>query len=223
MNEKIVRKRVASLKPSPENGCLYDKNDADIQEFSRKFDITKMDPLVVTLDNFIVSGHRRHAVLTLRGTVLVNCRVLTLRRSDMAKAASLALLRDYNRHRDKTVAEKVRETLVDLNPDDAYQALRTSRLKSVNAAAHNGIEILEIEGEKRRYDLSDDKAEHVKYVLQIVEERRRYWPLSVRGVHYPLLNFKFIRGYYWPRKHEPDHGTRRTLYYKNDQGSYDST
>jgi hypothetical protein len=221
--EKITRKRVASLRPSPENGHLYDRNDKDIQEFNQKFDIKKMDPLVVTQDNFIVSGHRRHAVLTLRGTVLVNCRVLPLRRGDTPKDEYVALLRDYNRHRDKTVAEKVRETLVDVDPDQAYLALRTSRFDSVYGAELNGVEVLEIEGSKRRYGISDDKADHVKYVLQIVEERRPYWPLSVRGVHYPLLNYQFVRGYYWPRKHEPDHGIKRTLYYKNDQGSYDAT
>jgi hypothetical protein len=221
--EKVTRKRVASLRPSPENGHLYDRKDEDIEEFNRVFDIKKMDPLVVTRDNYIVSGHRRHAVLALRGTVLVNCRVLPLRRSDTPRDEYIALLRDYNRHRDKTAGEKIRETLVDVDPDDAYEALRVSRVKSVHAPYFNGVEILEVEGSKRRYEISDDKADHVRYVLQVVEERRPYWPLSVRGVHYPLLNFEFVRGYYWPRKSEPDHGTRRTLYYKNDQGSYDAT
>jgi hypothetical protein len=221
--DKIVRKRVASLKPSPENRDLYDRNDEDIQEFARRFDPGKMDPLVVTLDNYIVSGHRRHAVLTRRGTVLCNCRVLPRRRGDMPTDEYIALLRDYNRQRDKTAAEKVREALVDVDPDEAHENLLMSRLKSVHAAWGNGVEILEVEGSKRRYEISEKKADHVKYILQIVEERKPYWPLTVRGVHYPLLNFEFIRGYYWPRQSEADHGTRRTLYYRNDQGSYDAT
>jgi hypothetical protein len=65
--------------------------------------------------------------------------------------------------------------------------------------------------------------EHVKYALQVIEERRPYWPLSVRGVHYPLLNFKFIRGYLWPHRGKPGFGTRQTLYYANDAGSYAAT
>jgi hypothetical protein len=222
--ERIIRKRVGSLKPSPENERLYDRNDGDIREFAQRIKAEGLlEPLVVTADNFLVSGHRRHAALTLLGQKFVPCRVLPVRRADMDPDAYLALLRRFNRQREKTVAEKVRETLVDVDPDAAHQALRTSRLKSVYAAEHNGLEILKIEGRKRRYDFSEDKAEHIRYALQIIDERRPYWPLSVRGVHYPLLNYTFVRGYYWPRKHEPDHGTRRTLYYQNDQGSYDAT
>jgi hypothetical protein len=52
-------------------------------------------------------------------------------------------------------------------------------------------------GKKKRYEVSDDKAEHKKLVIQILNERRGYWPLTVRGVHYPLLNHDFIRGYYF--------------------------
>jgi hypothetical protein len=135
----------------------------------------------------------------------------------------LALLRAYNQQRHKTVAEQVREELVDINPDEAHERLRQQRRRSIYAAERNGVMALDIEGTKKRYQISDDKAEHVKYILKIVEERRDYWPLSVRGVHYPLLNFDFIRGYYWPRQHEPGHGTKRELKYKNDDGSYDAT
>jgi hypothetical protein len=47
---------------------------------------------------------------------------------------------------------------------------------SAHAALYNGVEILEVEGSKRRYEISDDKAEHVKYVLQVVKDRKEYWP-----------------------------------------------
>lgn len=222
--EKITRKRVASLKPSPENGCLYDQNDADIYEFAKRLEAEGLlEPLVVTLDNYIVSGHRRHAALSLLKRVLVNCRVLAIRRSDIDKDEYTALLRRHNRQREKSAAEKVREELVDVDPDDAYDQLRLSRFKSIDAALYNGVETVQVEGAMRRYEFSEDKADHIKHVLQVLEERRDYWPLSVRGMHYPLLNFNFIRGYYWPRKDKPDHGTRRTLYYRNDDGSYDAT
>jgi hypothetical protein len=82
---------------------------------------------------------------------------------------------------------------------------------------------LKTEGRKRRCRISDDKAEHVKHILQIVRGRRDYWPLSVRGVHYPLLNYDFVRGFYWPKRSEPGHGTARELRYRNDDGSYQAT
>src|SRR5262249_52280642 len=42
-------------------------------------------------------------------------------------------------------------------------------------------------------------------------DRKDYWPLSVRGVHYALLNYEFLRNI--PRK----------IVYKNDDGSYGTT
>jgi hypothetical protein len=61
---RIVRKRVASLRPSPENLSLYRPtgDDPDIQRLAES--IAKnglLEPLVVTEDRYIVSGHRRHA------------------------------------------------------------------------------------------------------------------------------------------------------------------
>jgi hypothetical protein len=42
-------------------------------------------------------------------------------------------------------------------------------------------------------------------------------------VHYALLNFNFVRGYYWPKRSDPDFGQRRTLRYENDTYSYQAT
>jgi len=223
--DRVVRKLLSSLKPSPENDTLYDRNDAAIVELAGKLAAAeRVDPLVVTADNYIVSGHRRYAAYTRLGRVKVQCQVLSKKRSDYTRDEYVKLLREYNRQRDKSVAEKVRETMVDLDTDDAYRSLRASRDKSVNAAAHNGMRPIAIEGSKRRSEISEDKADHVKYILQVVNERKAYWPLSVRGVHYPLLNFPFIRGYYHPKKKDPDYGNGpRTLWYANDDGSYDAT
>jgi hypothetical protein len=37
------------------------------------------------------------------------------------------------------------------------------------------------------------------------------------------LSFKFIRGYLWPKKGKPGHGTRQTLWYANNAESYKAT
>jgi hypothetical protein len=220
-----VRKRVLSLKQSPENSVLYRPvdDDPDIDKLAASIEKYGCDPLVITADRFIVSGHRRHAALQRNGQEFVRCRVLPQRRDAMTKDDYVALLRAYNHQRNKTVAEQVREELVDVNPEEAHRRLRELRNKSIRTPERNGVEILEIEGTKRRFNISADKAEHVKYILQIVEDRREYWPLSVRGVHYPLLNYDFIRGYYWPRTNEAGHGTRQELRYRNDDNSYQAT
>jgi ParB-like chromosome segregation protein Spo0J len=222
---RIVRKRVPSLKPSPENELLYRSlaDDPDIGKLAASIRKNGCDPLVLTADGYIVSGHRRHAALLRIGQEFVRCRVLPQRRDSMTTEEHVALLRAYNHQRDKTVAEQVREELVDIDPEEAHRRLRELRDKSINRPERNGVRALEIEGVKKRYNISEDKADHVKYILKIVEERKDYWPLSVRGVHYALLNYDFIRGYYWPKRNEPGHGTKRELRYRNDDNSYEAT
>jgi hypothetical protein len=224
---KVTRKRVASLLPSPENERLYRavEDDPDIVALAKSIKLNGLnEPLIVTADNYIVSGHRRRAALERIGQVWVPCRVLPVRRDSMPTDRYIALLRDHNRQRNKTVAEQLHEEVVDIDPEQAHLRLRERRLKSVYAPEYNGVQVLQIEGDKRRYNISEDKADHVKYINKIVfEERRKYWPLSVRGVHYPLLNFKFIRGYYWPPEGKPGHGAKRTLWYANDDNSYQAT
>lgn len=223
---KTVRKRVASLIPSPENQELYRPVDGDrqIDNLMERIKRNGCDPLTITIDNFIVSGHRRHEALERLGQQFVECRVIAKRRRDFTKSEFIQLLVDYNEQRRKSIAEQIREEMVNIDPEQAYQSLCDQRRKSIYAPESNGIEMLAIEGTKKRYKISDDKAEHVRYVKQVVfNDRRDYWPLSVRGVHYPLLNYSFVRGYYWPRRNEVDHGTRRTLMYQNDDGSYDAT
>ena len=178
----------------------------------------------MTLDNYVVSGHRRLVALQRNGQDWVLCIVMPVRRDSMSKDEYVTMLRKYNLRRPLSVAEQVCEEIIDMNAEDAHRRLCVLRDKSIHAPERNGVATLKIGGRKRRYEISDDKAEHVKYIKQIVfEDRRRYWPLTSRGVHYPLLNFNFIRGYYWPKRDEPGHGTRQPLRYRNDDGSYDAT
>jgi hypothetical protein len=226
--EDLVRKRVSSLKPSPENALLYanpDSDDPQIVKLASAIAKNGCDPLVITADNYIISGHRRHVALTRLGQTFVRCRVLPVERRSMPTDQYVALIREFNHQRHKSVAEQVREELVDIKPEDAYTELRRSRERSIRAAEHNGVRPLEIEGAKVRYAISEQKADHVKYVKQVVfTDRRPYWPLSVRGVHYPLLNYKFIRGVYHPRRKDADFGgPPRELPYLNDDDSYGAT
>jgi hypothetical protein len=209
----IVRKRVASLKPSPENATLYDADDPEeIAMLAASIKGNGCAALFITRDNYIVSGHRRHAALLLNGQVWINCHVLDVRRDQMNRDEFIALLRDHNRQRHKSVAEQVRETLVDVDRDQAYANLRERRVKSIYAPEFNGIELVEIEGSKRRFNISAEKAEHVRNIKQVVfVDLRDYWPLSARGIHYPLLNYPFLRN------------TRLQLPYRNDDHSYDAT
>jgi ParB-like chromosome segregation protein Spo0J len=148
---------------------LYRPIDLDDPAIIQLADAIKRNgcvPLVITQDKFIVSGHRRHAALMRLEQEYVRCEVLPVCRDSMSKDDFIRLLHAHNIQRAKNLAEQIREELVNVNPDDAYDRLRKSRDKSVYAAERNGVEILTIEGEKKRSQISDDKAYHVKYIQQ---------------------------------------------------------
>ncbi len=215
-NYKVVRKRLSSIKPSPENLRLYnpiDEADPDIVKLAESIKKRGLnEALIITADGFIVSGHRRYVALKRIGQIIVPCRVLPVRRREMTTDEYIALLREHNRQRHKSVAEQVREELVDIDPEAAHRRLQALRDKSVYAFERNHVPTLAIEGVKVRHGISPQKADHVRLIKKIVfEDRRKYWPLSVRGVHYPLLNYKFYRN------------TRSKLRYKNDPNSYQAT
>jgi hypothetical protein len=179
--------------------------------------------MIVTADNYIVSGHRRHPALLLNGQTFARCIRLAVKRSDMSTDEYVKLLRAHNRQREKTADEKVREELLDVN-QQAVDALYHRRRELLERPSQNGVQQLSIEGSKQRYEISDEKAEHVRHIMEIIEEREDYWPLSDRGVHYPLLNYNFVRGYYHPRRSDEDWGgPPRALLYKNDRQSYQAT
>ena len=195
---RTVRKRVASLRPSPENEQLYrpvDPNDPEIVDLAASIEREGLhEPLVVTADRYIVSGHRRMAALQVAGQKQAPCRVLDVKRVDLTRDQFIAMLRDHNRQRNKSAAEAIRESLVDVDPDRAAGNLRRRRRQSLERYIENGAATFNLDGNKKRAKISSQKADHVKFVKQVVfKDRREYWPLSVRAIHYALLNYQFLR------------------------------
>ncbi|WP_425400174.1 ParB N-terminal domain-containing protein [Aeoliella sp.] len=211
---RTTRKRVASLEPSPENELLYhpvDPDDPEIVELAKSIKREGLhNHLIVTKDNYIVSGHRRYAALVRIGQVMVTCKVMDRRRADMTQDEFVALLRDHNRQRHKSAAEQIRETLVDIDPGEACELLWDRR--KLEAEPTDDSLAIAIEGKSKRHCISDQKSDHVKHILKVVNtDRRKYWPLSNRTVHYALLNHEFQRN------------TKQALAYRNDRQSYAAT
>jgi ParB-like chromosome segregation protein Spo0J len=124
---EAVRKRVSSLKPSPENLQLYRAIDPDDPDNIRLDKSIKsrglFEPLIITLDNYVVAGHRRLTSLLRIGQRIAPCRRLNVRRDSISADEYIALLREHNVQRSKSVAEQIREELVDVDPDDAHADL----------------------------------------------------------------------------------------------------
>jgi hypothetical protein len=194
------------LSPSIENTQLYADTEESLNAFAehiRRDGV--LEPLVITADNYVVSGHRRRSAAVRAGLKAVPCRQLPKKKSEFGRDQYIALLREFNRQRSKTIDEIIRETLVDANPEVAYTALVQSRERK----ARNGIGVFEIIGEKHRAEISDAKRPMLEAVKKVIEDRKEFWPLTDRGVHYPLLNDPPLR-----------HAKKPDSTYRNNRNCY---
>jgi hypothetical protein len=177
-----------AVRPSPENDRLYrpvDPADPEVRALAKSVgERGVLEPLVVTADHFILSGHRRHAAARLAGLGEVPCRVLDVCRGDGTGDDFLRLLREYNRQRVKSLDEVVREEVASVNPEEAYRALIEHR----DERSRVRCPTLEIEGAKVRAKISKAKQPFLDAVLRVLKERWDFWPLSERQIHYALLN-----------------------------------
>jgi hypothetical protein len=199
---------VEELRPSPENDQLYRPVDPADPEFLGLVRSVKahgvQEPLIVTADGYVVSGHRRLAAAKLAGLAAVLCNALSFDKAD-DHDRFMHLLRECNRQRIKTFDEKVREEAVSANPEVTYQALIDHRQERLQPIA----DTLDIRGRKRRAEISLAKRPFLCAIRKIIEERQKFWPLSDRQIHYALLN-------------DPPliHASKRNSTYRNDPTSY---
>jgi hypothetical protein len=199
---------MVDIRPSPENDNLYrpvDTNDPDIRSLAVSIvERGVLDPLVITTDGFILSGHRRYAAARLAGLDKVPCRRVDILRRD---PRFLPLLREFNRQRAKSIDEVLREEVVSSDPDRAYAALQQYRRNAARIEVSTGI----IEGEKHRAEISQAKEPMLSAIQSIIDKLQDFWPLSDRTIHYQLLN-------------EPPriHASKPKSVYANDLKSYKS-
>ena len=121
---------LAEILPSPENAELYrpvDPADPEIVALAQSIAAYGVqEPLVLTSDHYILSGHRRHTAAKLAGLTTVPCRFSSIRRINgrgKVNPRFIVALREANRQRVKSFDEKLREGVVSANPEVAYQSL----------------------------------------------------------------------------------------------------
>lgn len=169
---------LSRIQPSPENDKLYrpiDAADPAIVELAASIaDRGILEPLVISTDGYVISGHRRYAAAGVAGLTHVPCRRVALRR-DTDPDGFLQLFREHNRQRDKTSAEKLREEVVSLNPADAHAELYEYR----RAKAAVELTPFAIKGAHRRKSISAAKRPMLSGVKAILESQRAFWPLPI--------------------------------------------
>lgn len=182
----VVQVPVGSIQPSPENDELYrpvDPRDPEIRKLAQS--LTKegqREPVVVTLDRYIVSGHRRYCAARLARLKTILVRFEQYNRNDGIDR-HVRMLREYNRQRDKTNDERLREELVDVDPEEAYAALIDARTSKPMEA-----ESMDLGVGTARSKISDAKWPMAQAVIDLVHANKKYWPLTDRRIHYMLLN-----------------------------------
>lgn len=173
--------------PSPENDKLYHPSQPDdpaiiqLAESIKKHGV--LEPLVVTADKWIISGHRRHAAAVLAGIQTIPCRVGRLNRNEDPDGFLVAL-REHNRQREKSFDEKVREAVVSSNPDEAYRCLLSER----QTRSRTKVSGMELRVGKKRSRITAAKKPMLDAVAHLLENFVEFLPVTVRFIHYHLLN-----------------------------------
>lgn len=207
-NIEITEVEWWEIEPSHENDKIYgpvDPKDPSIIALAQSIrDRGLRDPIVLTLDYYILSGHRRFAASRLAGLKVVRVRFDPIRRSDDIDAF-VVLLREYNRQRIKSIDVLLHEAVIDANPAESRAELISYRQEK-SEPGHGGVCLSD---ETKRCEISEAKHAMRDAIIEVVNGLEDFWPVSDRLIHYNLLNSP-------PLKHSSKPGSR----YRNDLASY---
>ena len=186
--ERVSIRAIGDILPAPENDTLYKPVDtSDPALISLADDIIRngiLDPLVVTKDGFLISGHRRLAAARLAGLVTVPILEHPIRRSDPNFVSVLA---SFNKQREKTLDEKLRESIVESTREEAYERLVSHRIERSRDALGDS-ETMAMGDRRKRCRISLAKHRFLRAIKSIIKDMKAFWPLSDRLIHYQLLN-----------------------------------
>jgi hypothetical protein len=153
-----------------------------------------LEPIVATLDDVIVSGHRRHAACRLAGLETVPVRRLNIVSCDSRFENYLV---SFNAQRVKSPVEQIREEIVRTSPEDAYNELLWHRAeqsaKAYQRADEADLRILDSGQARRRSAISAAKRPMLDAAYAIINHYRDYWPLTLRQIHYRMLTRGVLR------------------------------
>ena len=129
---KIASESVDWICPCPENATLYrpvNPRDSDVQALAESIrEHGVREPLVITADGYLLSGHRRLTAAKLAGLKEVPCRTEAIRYCDDPDGV-LRLLQVYNQQRVKSLDEILREEVIKADPELSYTELLSHRAK----------------------------------------------------------------------------------------------
>jgi hypothetical protein len=178
---------IDQLKPSPENEEIYGpinfETDPALQSTVDSIERLGLEePIIVTADKYILSGHRRFVAVQHLGWEEVPVRFSKIRRDESTDYHRL--LAEYNPQRVKSVAALLSEQFLKSETyvsDDDFHARRYEK-GEVEA------EFITVDGSKLVELIGERQSEFLAAAVDVINRLRNFWPLTVRQVHYKLLN-----------------------------------
>lgn len=177
-----------AIRPSPENEEIYGpintNSDPALPALMRSIDrIGLEEPIIVTTDSFILSGHRRFAALRLLGWDYIPVRFANVARNGSTDYHRL--LAQYNPQRVKSVASVLGEKLLtDTDAGSDSKSWAEYRHKKANP----NIKPMVVANTKAVGDIGPRQGEFLEAAIKVIDRLKPYWPLTVRQIHYKLLN-----------------------------------
>jgi len=195
------------IKIAPENPLIYDnfghdnKDDQLLVESIKEHGIR--EHLVLSEDHYLLSGHRRLSVASFLCMLKVPVRIVKVNYLNLPLSERLELLRSFNFQRDKSPNERIREELLSIDKEEAYD-----KLKERKSAEECNIPDVNIKMGRVKRRSRITAMQFLNTVKEIIGEEK-YLPMTVRRIHYLLLNKQ-------PLKHDK----KPNSVYKNDGPSY---
>lgn len=185
----LIEVCTSAIKPASLNDELYDPiNESEPAFLALVCNIKEngiLEPIVVSSDGYILSGHRRYAAarnLNLeRIPVRISFDVSYFKDQDHF----LRLLASYNRQRVKSTSEQLREEVA-LADNESFIRVRKFREDASHLDASEAIQL----GERKRRSVITQKLELREAIIRIVNDEKRNWPISDRFIFYRLLNIE---------------------------------
>ena len=206
---QIVTVSIESIKPSPENDDIYgamDPTDHELIMLSNDILANGLrEPITVSKDDYVISGHRRLAAAKIARLQVIPIRRMDVLWCEFSDVEWKQLLASHNRQRVKTGAMRMREAFLATDPELAHRQLLEAR----EERDRESPEAIELGKGASRSRISDQKLGMLTAANLVISQLKKFWPLTVRQVHYRLLNNPPLR-----------HSAKPDSIYRNDRKSY---
>jgi len=212
-NASSVIFQTSLVQVARENDLIYDRfgiSNIDDRELAISIrDNGIQEPLVLSDDHVLLSGHRRYAAARYLGMETVPVRIVETVFNDLNSTERLAVLRLHNQQREKSPGERIREKLLDIDKAEAYCHLQKRRrdITAMTGADKSNVFMGRVKTRARITTIG-----FLNAVKKVVQENEEYWPLTDRRIHYLLLNDPPLR-----------HDKKPDSKYINDPHCYQAT